>query len=899
MDLTGDTRIAIELIVEDTLNTFKSIADLANDKIKKSQIITNGDFANSSTSNDAIPAQHLRRIFMQNRESYQTLESEPAIARILTTDNSNKETVYYICRTTAISGLKDITLASYRAPVGRLAALPIGEQLTLANGITLTVLERVALRPVLDSDGWDSQDSAFNMRNLPPFTIESLRSFLKRVLPTASTGNILDELLAEETAEPNIIDGLRRKVIEKMGLRDQPILDEFQDEIFRLPINKRIIILGPPGTGKTTTLIRRLGQKLDIDSLDDSDTKLIANLEDRSTFKDSWLMFTPTKLLKLYLKEAFNRERVPASDLRITTWNDYRWDLARLHLGLLQRSDGKGPFVLMEDLPSLHPIVHSKSLHWYRAFAKWQVSSFVQHLLDKADLLMTCESGAASALGRRLNENLSKSEELPLLSIFQRSVIEIPKAKEIISEITQRTTNIIEETLSRHLADNRNLLDELAHFLTQIQRTPNSNEDKLENIDNEIDDKLPTTDRAGALNAYKQAIRSQARAHVTNRSVGKNSRSGKVLGWLGDRIPSASDISQIGNDLIALDAARNFTNPVKSYFDGISKRYIEFRQSRSNDSEWYTKEKYGPKEVHPLELDIVLLTTLRSAWRLLSNPNIRNNIDSVEWSCLKPILGCYRNQIVVDEATDFSPVQLACIASLAEPMLNSFFACGDFNQRLTTWGTRSEDELKWILSDIEVKQVDVSYRQSRQLSELGIEIIKVFDGYHQSVRLPEHIDNEGVEPVLIENANTVQFITGWLAERIQEIERFVNRMPSTAVFVNSESDVEPVSNALKNSLSSQNIQVQACPQGLYVGQNTEVCVFDIQHIKGLEFEAVFFIGLDKLAHEQPELFEKYLYVGATRAATYLGVTCEEKFPTRIDSLRSHFGSDWDKKDIHS
>jgi len=51
-------------------------------------------------------------------------------------------------------------------------------------------------------------------------------------------------------------------------------------------------------------------------------------------------------------------------------------------------------------------------------------------------------------------------------------------------------------------------------------------------------------------------------------------------------------------------------------------------------------------------------------------------------------------------------------------------------------------------------------------------------------------------------------------------------------------------------------------------QDNQVRVFDVQHIKGLEFEAVFFVGLDRLAKREPDIFAKYLYVGATRAALF-------------------------------
>lgn len=59
-------------------------------------------------------------------------------------------------------------------------------------------------------------------------------------------------------------------------------------------------------------------------------------------------------------------------------------------------------------------------------------------------------------------------------------------------------------------------------------------------------------------------------------------------------------------------------------------------------------------------------------------------------------------------------------------------------------------------------------------------------------------------------------------------------------------------------------------------------------VKGLEFEAAFFIGIDWLAMRMPELYRRFVYVGITRAATYLGVTCYGDLPSGLNPVRSHF-----------
>jgi DNA helicase IV len=145
---------------------------------------------------------------------------------------------------------------------------------------------------------------------------------------------------------------------------------------------------------------------------------------------------------------------------------------------------------------------------------------------------------------------------------------------------------------------------------------------------------------------------------------------------------------------------------------------------------------------------------------------------------------------------------------------------------------------------------------------------------------------------LLVGAADLVSVVDWLARRILEIERFVGQLPSIAVFVNNELEVQPVADALNKALSGESTQVVACPRGQVIGQDNDVRVFDVQHIKGLEFEAVFFIGIDRLAGLHPQLFDKYLYVGTTRAATYLGFTCNTALPAAIAGLRPMFVPNW-------
>lgn len=890
MALPQDSRGHIDQLADETLKQFERVASAARAKLGEASGATIESLANINTMTSGGTINRLAQIADANRESYQQLVKEPAIARVVVEDEDGKRHTYYICRSTPMLGM-----ASYRSPVGRLASLPVGASLNLPTG-TVEVLELARLHPESKYTGWDSVSTVLEGDNYGPVTIESFRALLESVAVDGHSDDGLESLLAQDSESTNILEGIRRSMLTKMELRDQPILDQYQDEIFRLPISSRLLILGPPGTGKTTTLIRRLGQKLDLEFLDGDERRIVESVsaDGALSHNQSWLMFTPTELLKQYVKEAFAREDVPAPEARIKTWSDYRRELGRRVLGVLRTASSSGTFVLKDSLESITSEAQENMTAWFGDFGTWHKSAFIDGLHIAAEELSQDPDGTIAELGKRLLTITQGGKTGSITAQFTAFNAESSRIQGTITDLKAVTDRKIRESLSLHYKRNKAFLNELASFIDGLQEATVADGEEADEQDGDEDEEVnqPKTPVAKAVDAYNKAVRTQARAQAKKRSLGKNTRAGKILEWLGDRTLAEKDRADVGASLLVQARARRFVNTVKKYIDGIPKRYRAFRRLRQGEGKWYREEAFSPTDIGLLELDVVLLAMLRSGGELLNVASIMRNIDTPAWSSLKPIRDLYKNQILVDEVTDFSPVQIACMAALAHPRLRSFFACGDFNQRLTTWGSRSEGDLKWVFPEIEIKAINVSYRQTRQLNELANALIQAGGGTDNGVALPEHVNSEGVPPVLAEGMADHEEMVDWLAARIREIESTLQTLPSIAVLVNSEDEVQRVADTLDSVLMNLNIRAVACPNGKVMGQGNDVRVFDVQHIKGMEFEAVFFVGVDRLAAMHPGLFDKYLYVGTTRAATYLGVTCDGELPSAIAGVRPMFAEAW-------
>lgn len=891
METERDTKI--KGISAEALDCIERVADGAEEALRDYKGSDVKVLAAINTWTDTKEVGGIREIGETAKAALRELAREPVIARITLENEDGLSDTIYITRGSPPT-LRGFKIASYRSALGRIAALPAGDEATIHIGgreQDALILDTSKLHPSRREGFWDSHNNQIDSLRFGKLTVTSLRA-LGQQAEVAAEEDILAALLKED-ARPTIVEGIRRDVLLRMSLRDQPVLDKFQDEIFRLPLQSRCFLSGPPGTGKTTTLIRRLGQKLDRTALEVGELVLAERAEqDDAQHESSWIMFSPTELLRQYVKEAFALEGVPASNEHIRTWDDCRNEIARDHLGILRTGTGGGPFVEREDCSYLSwACLGSNAARWYEAFESYVHEQLYAELAFDREWFEDSEKAELVQLASRLGSVLSRFDGKFDVSAIPALAALGGQVKELLEQRKQQADRIINQTVNRLLRADRQFLDMFAQEVARHSQVEDNQEDDGDDGEEEAPVWSRSVSREQALAIYRRTALAAARATVDRRRLASATRTGRLATWLTPaRLPTAEDLDKLAG--IAAEQTRlRLINSIETLLPrSVPRLYKRFRRDKEGAGAWYLREPGRPEDVCWQEIDLLVLLLLRSCSSILAAYG--NGAGAPTGTIFGRVRSLYRSQVLVDEATDFSIVQLAIMRELAHPAIRSLFMCGDFNQRLNAWGITSKDDLNWIDPRIEFRTITTTYRQSGKLVAFAKDVGALGGSPEQEIVLPDRVDSDGVAPVWTTYRGTVEETAAWLTDRILEVEAIVTAIPSIAVLVNEESEVEPLASALGARLQDRNIKAAACKDGKVVGNDRDVRVFHIKHIKGMEFEAVFFVNLDQTIRVQPELFAKFLYVGATRAATYLGITFSDDIPGVVAGLAHHFEDRW-------
>lgn len=687
-------------------------------------------------------------------------------------------------------------------------------------------------------------------------------------------------------------------------LRDQHILDPQQEKIKRSNIfNSPLIINGGPGTGKTTSLIQRI--KFLVSPTIEEYKENLSREQKEKLFdpKNGWVFFSPNKLLALFLENNMTNEGLLANEDTVKVWADHKNNLLKPYS--LINTDTKRPFMMYHksDDKSLFTNPLQSTWHIIEGLEKFYLN-FQNDKLNKIAEIDTDKfkwRSTGFSIKKFINNKKIINNIEDLIRLFQNLNQNYEKESKLISE---EYSELIKKIVSKiHIIVSKDhervaILTELfKEWRNDLQNIEDDDDDDsvIESEDFEETEELP--DFEGVLfSKLKSLCRKQALRKYDN-----NTRFTKRDKELIKLIPEAEqqeEYEQLGQ---AAFFKKYFERLIKGIVANILREipmtYKKYRREQliKESGDWdndilkqlVTKDKNS--RLHPDERALLLYFINNMCLVLAKRfPEQFDNLNhpyiiAFKKNC-RPVIG-------IDEATDFSLIDLLAMNSLSHPLISSVTLSGDIMQRMTNNGIHSWTDFSNIVHGTTIADLTVSYRQSPTLLSLAKSIYERSTG--QLARYTPFIKKDESEPMpLMLISQDEEEKQEWIANRIIEIyNAYGGEIPSIAIFLPAEEQLERFANELGkvDTLYDVGINVRACKDGNMLGDKNCVRVFAIDKIKGLEFEAVFFHNLDLLddQHLTNDLLLKYLYVGLSRATFYLGLTFSDELPTNMQFIENH------------
>lgn len=695
-------------------------------------------------------------------------------------------------------------------------------------------------------------------------------------------------------------------------LRVRPLLDPEQNKAKRLNLlTGPVIIEGGPGTGKTTTLIHRVQYLLDTEHLrqdelctlewNAADDALLANDDRHPPYR----FYSPNDTLQFYLKEALLAERLQSSPTTVTTWLDHRRRLLR-DLGL---TGTNGRFQISKDENLLLTLTGQDICRIQQEFDKYVVSN-VHQLVNQWQKGLAVgnfpwqQDSAALGLETQIQELVTHATVAqllnPLSKLRQQGLLVLQPIRESYTAARDEAVKVL-----LHAATTDGSL--FQRLVTLAESKADATEDPEENQDAEIFEEeenvlgsLQPSDRQ--LFLVRNLLRTFVRAYALSKALPDTVLKGRnlqVAELLAKQLPSAGYPAVAASSRFIRLFGPLLSGPEALVLQRWPATFNAFRREVLYGKEFSSAFASRPEmagwsaeksaKLHVDEADLLLLGLLqlvRVFYAVMPRTFAESTHNYLERyrAEMRPVVG-------VDEASDYSPLQLAVITLLSHPRYTCVTLCGDLMQRLGKQGLSSWEEYTAIFAQTARAKLNISYRQCRTLLNLAA---KLYEGqmgakptYKVSKRLkmPFHL-----RPTYCRNSDPDERFE-WLVSLICDLQDTLGKhIPNLAILVKNTE----VANKLAQQLNDNDriydamMKAEAC-EGQRVGQADTIRIFPVGEIKGMEFDGVIFWDADQLEKEtNNNNLDRLMYVAISRASFYVAVTFEKFFPKSLSKVTRAF-----------
>lgn len=695
-------------------------------------------------------------------------------------------------------------------------------------------------------------------------------------------------------------------------LRLNPVLDRRQNSIKTSHIYDGIpvVINGGPGTGKTTTLIQRLKFMISKEALenyrlnDDSIKLTDEEIELVSSNEKNWIFFSPTELLRRYLKDDMNYEGLTDTENKTVVWRKY---LQRIIRDDYYLAGDEAPFSFATKREAEAPLIMADQMQFIKDFIQYFVDTIKKSVAEVATY--DCRDTKWHVLGNYIASKCQHAQRVNSINELLKMMYDLDGVKEAripgcdsVQVLNSQYEMMLKDISLAQVASwklDKAFYDSLLTLAESWKKAPMEdeeddadNEDEQEEMQVSFDPDLLLLNRAKAMVRVLSLKKYDTKAKLSKKDA-------QLYALTKDRI-DINQLQPLGELAFFIKRYYPIVRNAENYiFTRIARTYKAFRKELvgknnrnvNNDLLKTLVEVKRNKPLHPQEQALLLgfiNKLLSSIYKMsaLRFKDLRHKYALAYKELCRPVIG-------VDEATDYDLMDYFAISSLKHYKISSVTLAGDTLQCLRSNGITDWKEINnpLVFPTTDVMELEVSYRQSPKLIALAHDIYTNITNKPAPYRCYQE-DQEVPSPLWFANSDE-EAKAQWIVDRVLEIKKNYGFMPSIAVFVVNDEEGRKLKECIEDigKLETAGIDV-TYSNGDNLDASDVLRIFPVDQVKGMEFEAVFFHNLNRMAED--ELIDRYLYVGLSRATFYLGVTSDDTLSVETNGLKALFsrGTTW-------